>query len=247
MRKFFLFFLMTLYVSACDSFNIDYKNVGEYTGDVMEGKTNFFTGELTGEYKIANLDNPAFEFSEKQKKFFGMLFYYNEDTPDESKYLSVHEIGNYKQGKKHGEMRRYEFSSDISITANFKNGKLDGKYITYFGEDTTSPNLKSITYYNMGIAINHEIIYANGDIEKGLGRPYSGKYTYTWFLDKSIMEATYVNGKTNGPFTIKYSNGDLERGTYKDGKKSGKYYYQFKSGRTETGVYSYLTGKRISD
>jgi len=189
------------------------KWVRTYEGDRIVGKEAFFSLEGTPlQYSKYILKNDSITIFAK----------FHSNGKLSSKGQMLHE-------ELHGTIEQYYPDGNISLTANYANGKQEGEFITYFenGNIRQKGSMKHemlegrvLTYYPSGkIAQEGDFVY--GKIDPKL---------VTYYEDgtkKSVGE--YQNGRLNGQLIEYHPSGSLaHKANYLNGKLVGEelFYYE---------------------
>jgi len=124
---------------------------------------------------------------------------------------------NYKQGILHGPYEEYHINGKLLEIGYYKNGKLDGIYITYWDKDNTMHPRDSIVNRIPKIPEKKDSYWHNA-LSKAIGR--------------QITIENYKDGILNGLFEEYYPNGQLmTKVLYKNGRKDGLYESYWNNGQ----------------
>jgi antitoxin component YwqK of YwqJK toxin-antitoxin module len=183
----------------------------------------------------------------------------------------LHEAGNLFKGKKEGVWRTYndhdglsslieyrdgiingiridfDESSNVSVDANMRNGKLVGKR-TEFRYGTVK---KSVENYKDGVLDgNKKVFYEGGTLQED-GNYKQGKRDglITWYnqQEKPTIEYTYKTGVIDGPAKTYFASGKVQtEGNYKNDNETGEWKEYDENGNViKTIVYD--NGKKIKE
>jgi antitoxin component YwqK of YwqJK toxin-antitoxin module len=147
--------------------------------------------------------------------------------------LSSHSLNNadgiykYKEEPFSGRVLDTTHSGRVLLTFNCVNGKIDGEYLEYYGENG---NLKQLTTYQKGQKTGpfKELTKEGATIISGnfLDGNRNGEWKSYYVNGKLKSNGLYENGLQSGEWKFFYDNGNIKaEGTYKNGNES-------KSGRT---------------
>ncbi len=208
----------------------------------LEGKIRIITGYTT-EYIDADFKEGYAE---------GRWEYYKKNK--------LNSYVTYKNGYLNGECGELDYSGEPKETGNYKNGKKDGKWYTYYSGDEVKEMKeykddelrKTIEYFTDG-SISSERNFLNKkehgaekryDWETGRlktdkyyenGKPVGKQMQYySSNRDDYIQVSNYSkDGKLHGKYTETYAetNKIKVEGQYKDGKKTGTWRYGTKDGK----------------
>lgn len=235
-------------------FSKDYKDTGKwktyYYDGVLKSEGNYKDDKKEGEWKFydndGNLEKTENYINGKRE---GKWYYYSKDG-------SIYSEENYKNDKEHGIWKYYSCIDHqckerfISEKKTYKNGLKDGKWITFFRDNT----VREIEVYKEGKPIGlHIKHYSDGSVEEifDFTKPiYSlKKYAY----NGNIVLSRFYKGKTGdkyfpwkrvGLYQEFYENGNKKiTGTYKDNDKSGTWKYYYRNGQTRA-IENYTNGIR---
>tara|TARA_Y100001936_G_scaffold253082_1_gene315693 strand:+ start:1502 stop:2479 length:978 start_codon:yes stop_codon:yes gene_type:complete len=136
-----------------------------------------------------------------------------------TKYSSgkIHTIMNFNQGILHGAYEEYNIDGKLLEKGYYKNGKLNGTYITYWDEYNTMNSGDSVVNRVPKNSKNNESYWHNA-LSKTIGR--------------QVTIETYKDGILNGLFEEYYPNGQLKtKVIYKNGRKDGLYESYWNNGQ----------------
>ena len=131
--------------------------------------------------------------------------------------------GTLKDGKFHGPYKSYYKNGQMNKDITYKDGKLDGSYKKYHDNGKLNESETQIRYF-MGM-----------------------RYLKRTKIQKTMVlhyDATYKDGKEDGPFKSYYKDGQLEYiATYKDGKEDGPFKSYYRDGQLKY-IATYKYGKQ---
>lgn len=252
----------------------------DYTIDLVEGK---YSGELTVNYINGNVkrkgtfkdgkrigkfieywDIPANKIKEEENYEKGEL---------EGEYKAYHrngvvsEIGQYKNGLKHGLWKSFNDDNILIYEETLNNGKNTGatKYYSNTGKLTEeyiykNDFLQEYKAYNKEGAVVYQnkkegknnydvgLYYPNGN-KKTEGKVRDGKFDGLWkFYDINgnlSSEVTYVDGKKEGKGISYYENGKVKsEANYEKGEANGYYKKYHKNGKLQL-EGAYINGNEV--
>ena len=217
---------------------------GNYDGEFLtyhengnlKTKGNFIKGKKQGEWLqyLQNGDLRAKGTYKNDKEIEGnFLFFYPAIMWKSVDEVSLNEI--YKNGEEIETLYGI-----LSFEMNYKNGKLDGDYISYdengkisayglhkngirVGEWWRDLGILSVyDYYNESGQWIEERIYSPSEDSS-----YGKRKYFDYYENGQLKEKTnYKDGKQEGEHLYYYENGQLEsKWNYNDGKKEGEYLY----------------------
>lgn len=149
--------------------------------------------------------------------------------------------GTTKSGKPHGK-GKCNYSNGNYYEGDFVDGDKQGKgKYTFANGDVYVGDFVKDSRKGFG-----EMIYNNNTTYKGEWNfdAHSGKGVLTDFNSGTVYEGTFLYGRMNGIFLIKYKDGTTATGNVIDGKSTGNYVFKQVNGNYKEAVYEY--GKLVS-
>ena len=131
-----------------------------------------------------------------------------------------------EEGNKQGIWRAYNYYGDLMSEIEFKNNRMEGKYVTYFaGGGSKGGKIKESGQYFDG--------------------KKDGPYTRNYFSGQIAEEGEYLLNKKNGRWTTYYIDGQVRNeGEYKQNKKDGIWKYYNRKG-VEGASIEYKNGVNV--
>lgn len=129
-----------------------------------------------------------------------------------------------KDGKRHGNWKKYYKNGRLRYTGNFIHGKEVGVFMYFDMTNSDQPTIIKVFSENSNIAkVEHQttkgVLKSMGNMD---GRNRVGKWKYFFPSGKVLSEENYVNGKLDGLLVNYYTNGKITEETYyKNGLKNG--------------------------
>lgn len=141
------------------------------------------------------------------------------DVKEEAKVNAVD-----KDGKRHGNWKKYYSNGRLRYTGNFVHGKEVGIFMYFPMTHSDNPSIIKVFSEDSNKA-KVQFYRDNGKIESVgdmIGRKREGKWKYFFLNGKTMSEENYKEGKLDGKMIIYYPNGKLTEEThYTNGKKNG--------------------------